>query len=217
MKISLTQISISDRVNAAKTSPSATDTSSIPTTLNPSPGNSNIQPIDATGINKAGSDINAQTQIGNRATSDNARKGQSQEASKLQYDKTTISADDQPGTTTDPTQTPQPKSKGFRESLIDAQMANTMSNNTGGDKGSIDSDFGHDNGNPNEQVKKAPEAQPIKRQQMEPYNNSKNIVGEPRQFPIKSFEETPNVPKHSKIPQTTVKWNTPKINKPKFN
>lgn len=217
MKISLTQISISDRVNAAKTSPSATDTSSIPTTINPSPGNSNIQPIDATEINKAGSDINAQTQIGNRATSDNARKGQSQEASKLQYDKTTISADDQPGTTTDPTQTPQPKSKGFRESLIDAQMANTMSNNTGGDKGSIDSDFGHDNGNPNERVKKAPEAQPIKRQQMEPYNNSKNIVGEPRQFPIKSFEESPNVPKHSKIPQTTVKWNTPKINKPKFN
>ena len=217
MKISLTQISISDRVNAAKTNPSATDTSSIPTSLNPSPGNSTIQPIDATGINRAGSDVNAQTQIGNRATSDNARKGQSQEASKLQYDKTTISAQDQPGTTTDPAQTPQPKSKGFRESLIDAQMANTMSNNTGGDKGSIDRDFGHDNGNPNEQVKKAPEAQPIKRQQMEPYNNSKNIVGEPRQFPIKSFEESPNVPKHSKIPQTTVKWNTPKINKPKFN
>lgn len=220
MKISLTQISISDRVNAAKTNPSATDTSSIPTSMNPSPGDSKTAPIDATGINRAGGDVNAKTQEGNRATSDNARKGQSQEATNIQYDKQTVSSADQAPTASkkeDLANTPQPKSKGFKESLIDAQMANTMSNNTGGDRGSIDRDFGHDNGNPNEQVKKAPEAQPIKRQQMEPYNNSKNIVGEPRQFPIKSFEESPNVPKHSKIPQTTVKWNTPKINKPKFN
>ena len=232
MKISLTQISISDRVNAAKTSPSATDTSSIPTSLNPSPGNSTIQPIDATGINRAGSDVNAKTQEGNKATSDSARKGQTQEATNIQYDKQTVSSADQAPTASkkeDLANTPAPKSKGFKESLIDSQMASMMGDKTGGDRGSIDRDFGHDNGNPNENVKQAPEAQPINRNKMAPYDNSKNRVSEPGRPPITTFDKENNMepykaPKENfgptynpkSISSPKIKFNSPRINTPRF-
>jgi hypothetical protein len=232
MKISLTQISISDRVNAAKTSPNATDTSSIPTSMNPSPGDSTIAPIDATGINKAGKDVNGKTQEGNRATTDSARKGQSQEASQIQYENQQVNPEEQAPTASTKEElanTPQPKSKGFKESLIDSQMASMMGDKTGGDRGKVDSDFGHDNGDPNEYVKPQPNSQPIRRDKMDPYNNSNNRVQEPSRFPITSFDKENNMEpykapdqnfgptyKSKNLSAPKIAFKTPKINTPRF-
>lgn len=232
MKVGLPQLSISDRVNAAKTNPSATDTSSIPTSMNPSPGNSQTAPIDATGINRAGADINGKTQEGNRATADSARKGQTQEATNTQYDKQVVSSADQAPTAAkseDLAQTPAPKSKGFKESLIDQQMASMMSDKTGGDHPAQDRDLGHDNGDPNEWVKPAPEAQPINRNRMAPYDNSKNRVSEPGKPPITSFDKENNMEPYKAPDQNfgpaynqksvsapKIKFNSPRISTPRF-
>jgi hypothetical protein len=233
MKISLTSISIGDRVQAAKTSPNATDTSGIPTTINPSPGDSTISPVDTSGIDAAGANVNQQTQQGNKATSDSARKSNNPAAQNLQYDRSTVSTDDQAPTApkaTDIQNTPQPKSKGFKESLIDAQMGNMISNKTGGDKGSIDRDFGHNNGNPSENIKNQPESTPIRRTQQTPYDNSSNKIPEPSAFPIKTFDKTndmasykaPNQDlgpqyKQGNISTPKIRFNSPKINTPRFN
>lgn len=233
MKIGLTQISISDRVNAAKTQTSnKTDTSSVPSSLNPSPGDSSISPIDASGINKAGSDVNAQTQQGNKATSDTARKQNNPANQNVQYDKQTLSSSDQaqtPAKETDIAQTPQPRSKGFKESLIDAQMGNMIANNTGGDRGSIDSDFGHDNGDPNANVNKQPDSAPIKRTGQKQYDPSNNKVQEPAPFPITSFDKTNTMSpykaperdlgpayKQKSISAPNLRFNSPRINTPRF-
>lgn len=232
MKISLTQISISDRVNAAKLAPQNTDTSAVPMAINPSPGPSSIQPIDTTSIDSAGNNVNQQTQSGNKATSDSMRKGNNPANQNLQYDKQSLSSEDQAPTakdTTNITQTPQPKSKGFRESLIDAQMGNVISNNSGGEH-TVDRDYGHNNGNPNEGIKEQPDSQPIRRTQQTPYDNSGNKVKEPAAFPITSFDKTNNVtpykapeqnlgPQYAQksIKQPTPRFNTPRINSPRFN
>jgi hypothetical protein len=234
MKISLTQISISDRVEAAKsqTTPNTTDTSSIPGEINPSPGDSGIGPIDTGQLDRAGSDVNAQTQQGNKATSDSVRKGQNPANSNIQYDKQSLSADDQAKSAskaTDIAGTPQPKSKGFKESLIDSQMANMMGDKTGGDRGSIDKDFGHNNGNPNENIQNQPESEPIRRNRMDPYDGSNNKVKEPKPFPITSFDKTNNMEPY-KAPDQNLgpaykprdiaapkpRFNTPRINTPRF-
>ena len=233
MKISLTQISIGDRVNAAKAlTTNKTNTSAVPTEMNPSPGDSSISPIDATGINKAGSDVNAQTQQGNKATSDSVQKQNNPANQNLQYNKQTLSADDQSPAATraiDIEATPQPKSKGFKESLIDAQMGNMIANNTSGDRGTIDSDFGHDNGNPNEHIKAQPDSQPIRRSQIPPYDPSNNNVKEPKGFPITEWNTTNNQPTYNAperdlgpayiqrdLSTPKVRFNMPKIGTPKF-
>jgi len=232
MKVGLPQLSISERVNAAKINPNSTDTSDIPTEINPSPGDSTITPIDATGLNRAGGDINAQTQQGNRATSDSARKSNNPANSVPQYDKQTLSAADQAQTASkseDLAQTPPPKTKGFKESLLDQQIANGMQDRTGGDRGQIDADYGHDNGNPNEYIKPQPESEPIRRDKMTSYNNNNSKVPEPSQFPISSFDKENNMqpykapeqnlgpvykPKNLSAPKITQP--SPKFNTPRF-
>lgn len=233
MKISLAQISISDRVNAAKTQTSnRTDTSSVPSSLNPSPGDSSIAPIDASGINAAGGNVQAQTQQGNKATSDSVRKQNNPANQNLQYERQTLSADDQSPASTRPIDieaTSQPRSKGFKESLIDAQMGNVIANNTGGDRGSMDRDLGHNNQNPNEYVKAQPDSEPIGRSQIPPYNPSNNNVKEPKATPIREWNTTNNGPSY-KAPERDlgpayiqrdlsapkVRFNMPKIGTPKF-
>lgn len=232
MKISLTSISIGDRVNAAKTNPSSTDTSKVPSDINPSPGDSSITPVDTTSIDSAGANVNGQTQKGNNATSDSARKTNNPANQNLQYDNQKVSAEDQAPTankSTDIAGTPQPKSKGFKESLIDAAMGQMMGDNSGGDHGKVDRDFGHNNGDPNENIKDQPASQPIRRTQQSPYDNSGNKVGEPGPYPISSFDKSPDVepykaPKtdlgpqyvQKTINQPTVKYTTPKFNAPRF-
>jgi hypothetical protein len=240
MKISLTQISISDRVEAAKkdTRPSNTDTSTIPGEINPSPGDSTTAPIDASQINRAGSDVNQKAQEGNQATTDSARKTQSGEASKIQYENQQVSTDDQAPTAATKEElanTPPPKSKGFKESLIDSQMASMMGDKTGGDHPAPDRDYGHDNGDPNQYVKPQPESEPIRRNKMDPYNNSGNKVKEPDAFPIKSFDKENGMEPYKapdqnfgpeykqktinqpKVPNPKIKFTSPRINTPRFN
>ena len=234
MKISLTQISISDRVNAAKgqNTSTNTDTSAVPMEVNPSPGDSTMSNIDTTQLDSAGANVNSKTQEGNKATSDSVRKQNNPANQNLQYDKQVVSAEDQApsaGKKEDLITTPQPKSKGFKESLIDAQMANMMGDKTGGDKGSINQDFGHNNGNPNEHVQNQPESEPIRRTQQTPYDNSNNKVKEPQRFPISEWDKTNNMepynapkqdlgPTYKKkdIATPKIKFNTPKINTPRF-
>jgi hypothetical protein len=232
MKISLTSISIGDRVQAAKTSPNATDTSGIPTTINPSPGDSTISPIDTSGIDAAGANVNQQTQQGNKATSDSARKSNNPANQGLQYDRSKVSSNDQApaaAKTTDIATTPEPKSKGFKESLIGAQLGSKLGNNTGGDRGTIDSDFGHNNNNPSQYIHNQPEGEPIRRDRLAPYDNSNNNVPEPNKPPITTFDKTNNMspykaperdlgPAYKRPPVhgPSIKFNSPKIGTPKF-
>jgi hypothetical protein len=239
MKINLTQISISDRVNAAKSqnSPSNTDTSAVPMELNPSPGDSTMSNIDTTQLDSAGANVNSKTQEGNRATSDSARKANNPANQNLQYDKQVVSSEDQApsaGKKEDLIATQPPKSKGFKESLMDATLSNMMGDKTGGDKGSVNKDFGHDNGNPNEHVKNQPESEPIRRTQPTPYDTSDTKIKEPSKFPITSFDKTNNMESYNapkqdlgptykqrdmatpKAPAPKIKFNTPKINTPRF-
>ena len=235
MKISLTSISIGQRVEAAKadTRPSNTDTSAVPSDVNPSPGDSTMAPIDTAALDSAGANVNQQTQQGNKATSDSARKSNNPANQNLQYDKQTVSAGDQAKTAPKAEElsaTPPPKSKGFKESLIDAQMGSMMADKTGGNNGSIDSDFGHKNGDPSKNIKNQPDSTPIRRTQQSPYDNSGNKVPEPGTFPITSFEKSPNAPKYTapeqdlgpqykqkNISPPKLRFNSPKINTPRFN
>lgn len=234
MQIGIKQISISDRVNAAKTqTTNRTDTSSVPSSIDPSPGNSNIANPDTSQLDSAGANVNQQTQQGNKATSDSVRKSNNPANQNLQYDKQSLSAEDQAPTASresDIARTPQPKSKGFRESLIDAQMGSMLSDKTGGDRGSIDRDFGHNNGDPSENINRAPESEPIKRTQTPQYDPSRNRVEEPQKFPITSFDRSPNGPQYTATEQDLgpqyvqkgisapkVRFNSPKINTPRFN
>ena len=238
MQIGIKQISIGERVEAAKgdTRPSNTDTSAVPSDINPSPGDSSISPPDAGGINNAGADVNAQTQQGNKATSDGARKTNNPATKPIEYEKPVVSTEDQAPTASKETElasTPAPKTKGFKESLIDSQMSSMMSNKTGGDRGSIDSDFGHNTPDPN--IQQQPEAQPLRRDKMDPYNNSNNKVKEPSPFPITSWDKKDTTEPYKapdqnfgpayksktlnspKVTSPNVKFNSPKINTPRFN
>lgn len=232
MQIGIKQISIGERVEAAKgnTRPSRTDTSSIPSSIDPSPGGSSIQPPDLGGINSAGGNIQQQAQQGNRATSDSARKTQSGEVSKIQYPKETVDSTDQaptPPNATDIQNTPQPKSKGFKESLIDSQMSSMIGNKTGGDHPAPDRDYGYNTPDPN--IQQQPESQPLRRDKIAPYNNQGNKIPEPSKFPIDTFDKEngmepykappQNLPKYTQkgIKTPIVKVPTTKFNLPGFN
>jgi len=240
MKVGLPQLSIGQRVEAAKsdTRPSNTDTSTVPTEMNPQPGDSTTVPIDTSGLDSAGGQVQQQSQQGNNATSDSARKTQAGEASGIQYPKESVNASDQAPTAPSEkelAQTPQPKSKGFMESLIDSQMSSMLSDNSGGDHPAPDSDYGHDNGDPNANVHKPPVAEPIRRDKMDPYSNSNNKVPEPKRFPMDSFDKEntrepykapdqnlgpaykPKTVNQPKVTSPNVKFNTPKFNSPRFN
>lgn len=214
MKINLTQISIADRVNAAKIDPSNTDTSSIPAKIDPRPGDSTIAPIDASRLNRAGSDINQQTQSANRATSDSARQGQIQNVSNTQYEKPEVLPDQSPtpNNENDINATSAPPTKGFKESLIDKQVESGMRERSTGNNKVLDRDLGRDNGNPNEGVQKAPNSEPLSRPQMDPYSNSNNRVPGPKPFPINEWDNTNNTEPY-RAPRTP---STPTKSGPKF-
>jgi len=232
MKISLTSISIGERVEAAKTSPALTDTSSIPLSVDPSPGDSNVATPDTSSLDSVGANVNQQTQLGNKATSDSARRLNNPINQSTQYDKQTLSASDQAPAaekTTDIAATPQPKTKGFKEALIDRQVASQMSYRTGGDRGSIDQDFGHNNGDPGETIKTPPEREPIRRDRIAPYDNSNNVVPQPSTYPITDYDTKNDMApykapeqnlgpkwKAENITQPNIKFNTPKVNTPRF-
>jgi hypothetical protein len=232
MKISLTSISIGDRVQAAKIAPNNTDTSSIPTSINPQPGDSTIQPVETTQLDRAGGDINKGTQDANRATDQTNLQNNNPASKGIQYDAQTVNAADQakpPNREQDISGTPQPKSKGFKESLIGAQMSQKMNNLSTNNHAAPDRDYGHNNGDPNQYIEGQPDAEPIRRDKMQPYDNSNNRVQEPKPYPISEFDKSPNAPdyiapnrdtgpsykpKNLSIPKIGV--NPPRINTPRF-
>ena len=169
MQTGLPRISISDRVQAASLDPSLTDTSSMPTQVDTSPGSSSIKPIDGAPLNAAGADVNSQSQTANKGTSDSSRKGPMREAGAIQYENREVSPGDQapsPNRADDISRTPQPRSKGFQESLLDSQISSRLTQNTGGDHGAPDRDLGHNSDDPNSNVKRAPEGQTLRRDQI---------------------------------------------------
>ena len=185
MQTGLPRISISDRVNAAQLNPSQTDTSKVPTEVNTSPGDSTTQPIDSTQMNSAGANVNQQSQTANRGTSDSSRKGPIGEAGALQYENREVNPADQapsPNRADDISKTPQPKSKGFKESLLDRKISNMLKTNTGGDQSAQDTNYGHDNGDPNSNVKKAPEGKTQKRENI-PNINARPKAQDPGEYP----------------------------------
>jgi hypothetical protein len=216
MNNGIPQISISDRVNAAQPSPSQTDTSSVPTTVNSSPGKSAPQPIDTGAMDKAKADVPKSSQQARTGTSDSARKGQVKNAAEVKYKNTEINPEDQaksPNRAEDISQTPQPKSKGFMESLMDKQMASTMSNNTGGDINSSDPNMPTNTGDPNN-VKKAPEGQPQRRDQIQPFQSTAKVK-DPGEYPnsintegVMKRTQTPNIkmPPNLRMPNIRMKF-----------
>ena len=217
MQTGLPRISISDRVNAAQPNPSQTDISQVPTELNTSPGKSAPQPIDAGDMNKAGSDVNTQSQTSNKGTSDSSRKGPMQEAGGLQYENREVSPTDQAPSANraeDISKTPPPRSKGFKESLLDRQISSMLTQKTGGDHPAQDRDFGHDNGDPNSNVKQAPEGQLQRRDKIPNYQARPNVP-EPGEYPnsintegIMSKSASPNIkmPTNIKMPNIRLKF-----------
>lgn len=185
MNNGIPRISISDRVNAAQPNPSLTDTSSAPDTVNSSPGDSTTQPVDVGPMNRAGGDVNTQSQTANKSTSDSERKGPIREAGAIQYENQEVTPEGQapsPNRAEDISNTPPPKSKGFMESLLDKQVSSMMSNNTGGDHGAPNRDLGHNSEDPNSNVKKAPEGQPYRRDKIQ-YSQPKAKIQEPGEYP----------------------------------
>ena len=214
MKAGLPQISIGQRVEAARLSPNSTDTSNVPLSVNPSPGDSTIQPIDTSQMDRAGADVNQQTQQGYRETSDNKRKGITQEAGALQYENRQVNPEDQapsPNEAKDIGKTPPPRSKGFKESLIDAQLSKMMQDNSGGNPSNVNRDYGHKSDDPNKHVKNQPASEPLKRNRMDPYDNSNVKINDPGPFPIKGYENKP-----ANIPMPGRSFNLPKMNTPRF-
>lgn len=214
MKISLTQISISDRVQAAQTNPGSTDTSQVPGEINPSPGRSTIQPISTSALDSVGQEVNQSAQEGNNATSESARQANNPTSQNIQYDKPVVNAGDQYTATTPEAipATPQPKSKGFRESLMQQQSYNR----TGGNQPAPDRDYGYTSGNPNEHIEDVRESTPISRPTVAPYNTNASVP-QPPQPPIKDWETDRGGPVY-KAPQrpSTPSYKTPIVKLPKF-
>lgn len=217
MQTGLPRISISDRVNAAQLNPSQTDTSKVPTEVNTSPGKSAPQPIDANPLNSAGANVNQQSQTANKGTSDSSRKGPIGEAGALQYENREVNPADQapsPNRADDISKTPQPRSKGFKESLLDQKMSGMLKNNTGGDQSAQDRDLGHDNGDPNSSIKKAPEGKTLKRENIPNYRATPDVT-DPGEYPNSIHTEgvmkksaSPNIkmPTSIKMPNIRLKF-----------
>ena len=217
MQTGLPRISISDRVNAAQLNPSQTDTSKVPTEVNTSPGKSAPQPIDANPLNSAGPDVSQQSQTANKATSDSSRKGALSEASALQYENREVNPADQapsPNMADDISKTPQPRSKGFKESLLDQKMSGMLKNNTGGDQSTGNRDPGHNIDDPNSNVKRAPDGQTLRREQF-PNPNTRPKIQDPGEYPNSIYTE--RIMKSSASPNIKVPTNIKMPNiRPKF-
>jgi hypothetical protein len=165
-------------------------------------------------MDKAGSDVNQQTQQGYNATSVDKRKGPVKEAGALQYENQQVNPEDQapsPNEAKDIGKTPPPKSKGFKESLIDAQMSKMMQDNSGGNPSNVNGDYGRKSEDPSKHTPNQPASEPIRRNKMDPYDNSNVKINDPGPFPIKGYENKP-----ANIPMPGRSFNLPKMNPPRF-
>lgn len=120
-------LSIADRITAAKTSSTnMNDTSAVPSKNNTKPGNSHID-ANTNNIDQAGTNVQAKSNEANAATSNDKINQNTQAAKDQTY---TGQKDAEFPKEKDPgKQTPKPKNKTFTESLMDKQMASKMNSN----------------------------------------------------------------------------------------
>lgn len=209
-------ISIADKISASQNQSTINDpTSGVPTTVNGSPGDSNVQKPDVSGINSAGPDIaqkqsHAQSQTGPEARSQAIPTDQKYENPQ----------DTEFPTEQDPQKvTPTPKKKGFMESLIEAkateymqsQMQTPSANN--GTKGKEV---------PEANIAKAPEDRSTQRpkpQTWKPNTGGSNDPGMPNQDLMDGIIDRRNGnPNYNSNKPTykVIQYNQPKINFPKI-
>ena len=120
-------ISIADKIEASKTSSTIGDpTSSAPTTVNGSPGDSNVAKPDVSGINSAGPDITQKQADAQTKTGPQARGVAIPADQKYENPQDSEFPKEQ-----DPSKVaPTPKKKGFMESLIEAKATQYMQSQT---------------------------------------------------------------------------------------
>lgn len=209
-------ISIADKIAASQTSSDIGDpTSSAPTTVNGSPGDSTVQKPDVSGINSAGPDIT-------QKQADAQQKTGPQERSKavptdVQYENP---QDTEFPTEQDPQKvTPTPKKKGFMESLIEAKATEYMQSQMqtpdahNGEKGKEV---------PEANIQKAPEDKSTERpkpQTWKPNTNGANDPGMPNQDLMDGIiDRGKSNPSYNSNKPTYkgIQYSAPKINFPKI-
>jgi hypothetical protein len=124
MKYTGVNFSLADKINSAKTQTTArNNTSDVPTRVNPSPGDPSMS-VDTSNIDNAGTNISQQQNTATDATSPAKSREVANKAKDLEYQKpldATYPREADPGKVI-----PTPKSKGFAQRLLDAQMANNL-------------------------------------------------------------------------------------------
>jgi hypothetical protein len=127
MKYTGVNFSLADKINSAKTQTTdRTDTTQIPTRVNPSPGDPSLS-VDTSNIDNAGSYVSQRQSTATDATSPAKTTQIANKTSELTYQKPTDSVyprENDPGKII-----PSPKTKGFAERLLDAQMSNYLTDN----------------------------------------------------------------------------------------
>ncbi len=119
-------LSIADRITAAKTSTVGINDNSAPTQLNANPGNSHIN-ANTDQIDQAGQNVNAKTIEANSATNNSNINDKLGDPSTKTYNKPLDA--EFPKETNPSRQTPTPKNRSFSEALLDKQMASKLSSN----------------------------------------------------------------------------------------
>lgn len=127
MKWTGVNFSLADKINSAKTQTTdRTNTSQVPTRVNPSPGDPSLS-VDTSNIDTAGSNIAQQQSTAIDATSPVKSNQIANKTGELTYQKPTDTV--YPRETDPGKVTPTPKTKGFAERLLDAQMTSKLTDN----------------------------------------------------------------------------------------
>jgi hypothetical protein len=124
MNRNIQNITIADKIRSLINTTPSPDTSSVPISVNGSPGDSTIGQPDLTGINSAGPNIEEHQQDALSATSPKERTI----PTDTQWERP---MDPEFGEDNDPTKPQTPKKKGFMERLIDKKIADQMGENRG--------------------------------------------------------------------------------------
>lgn len=209
-------ISIADKISASQTSSDINDpTSSAPTTVNGSPGDSNVAKPDVSGINSAGPDIAQKQTDAQSKTGPQERSAAIPSEQKYENPQDAEFPKEQdPGKVA-----PTPKKKGFMESLIEAKATEYMQSKMQtpeADNGAKGKDV------PEPNIAKAPDNKSSERprpQTWKPNTNGSKDPGMPNQDlmdgTIDKRSQNPNY-NSNKPTYKGIQYNAPKINFPKI-
>lgn len=145
MKYTGVNFSLADKINSAKVqTTNRNDTTQVPNRVTPSPGDPTMN-VDTSNIDQAGSNITQQQNTATDATSPTKSNEITAKASSTQYQKPTDATFPRE---VDPNKvTPTPKSKGFAERLLDAQMASKLTDTNRPQPNAISTDYPTEQGN----------------------------------------------------------------------